>query len=91
MNRLSSDTAVIQSCLSVNVSMGLRSFAQVIVSIILLFVTSWELTLIMMAVVPAIVVVVALYGRFTKRLSKNYQDALCSGQRLQILCCHFSN
>lgn len=76
MNRLSSDTTVIQSCLSSNVSLGLRSMAQVVVSITLLFVTSWELTLIMMAVVPAIVVVVSLYGRLTKQLTKAYQDAL---------------
>lgn len=76
MNRLCSDTAVIQSCLSVNISMGLRSLAEVLVSIVLLFITSWKLTLVMMAVVPALMIIVALYGRFTRRLTKDYQDAL---------------
>jgi ABC-type multidrug transport system fused ATPase/permease subunit len=76
MNRLSSDPAVIQSCLSVNISMGLRSLAEVLVSIVLLFITSWKLTLVMMAVVPALMIIVALYGRFTRRLTKDYQDAL---------------
>ncbi|RYH21270.1 ATP-binding cassette domain-containing protein [archaeon] len=76
MNRLSSDTAVIQSCLSVNISMGLRSTAEIIVSIVLLFITSWELTLIMMAVVPALMVIIVLYGGFTKDLTKQLQDAL---------------
>lgn len=76
MNRLSSDTAVIQSCLSVNISMGLRSTAEIIVSIVLLFITSWELTLIMMAIVPALVVIIILYGGFTKDLTKQLQDAL---------------
>lgn len=76
MNRLSSDTAVIQSCLSVNISMGLRSMAEVLVSIVLLFITSWKLTLVMMAVVPVLIIIVALYGRFTRRLTKDYQDAL---------------
>lgn len=46
MNRLSADTTVIQSCLSVNVSMSLRSLALIFVSTILLFVTSWKLTLV---------------------------------------------
>ena len=45
MNRLSSDTAKIQSCLSVNISEGLRSSGQVLLSIVLLSVTSWKLTL----------------------------------------------
>lgn len=76
MNRLSSDTTVMQSCLSVNISMGLRSVAEVIVSIVLLFITSWELTCVMMAVVPAIVLIVVVYGRFTKKLTKQLQDAL---------------
>jgi ABC-type multidrug transport system fused ATPase/permease subunit len=76
MNRLSSDTAVIQSCLSVNISMGLRSVSESIVSIILLFITSWHLTLVMMAVVPVLMIGVILYGRFTRRLGKEYQDAL---------------
>jgi ABC-type multidrug transport system fused ATPase/permease subunit len=76
MNRLSSDTAVVQSCLSVNISMGLKSMAEVFVSIVLLFITSWKLTLVMMAVVPVLVIIVALYGRFTRKLTKDYQDAL---------------
>lgn len=76
MNRLSSDTTVIQNCLSVNISMGLRAMAEMMVSIALLFITSWELSCVMLAVIPALMVVVILYGRFTKRLTKEYQDAL---------------
>ena len=57
MNRLSSDTAVIQACLSVNISMGLRSIAELVVSILLLFVTSWHLAAVMVAVVPVIMLV----------------------------------
>jgi ABC-type multidrug transport system fused ATPase/permease subunit len=76
MNRLSSDTTVIQNCLSVNISMGLRAAAEMVVSIALLFITSWELSCVMMAVVPALMIVVVIYGSFTKRLTKEYQDAL---------------
>lgn len=78
MNRLASDTTVIQSSLSVNISMGLRSVAQVTVSFILLFVTSWKLTLVMMTVVPFIIIVVNVYGKFTKELTTDYQNALAA-------------
>ena len=46
ISRLSSDTTVMQSCLSVNISMALRFGGQIIVSTVLLFVTSWKLTLV---------------------------------------------
>jgi ABC-type multidrug transport system fused ATPase/permease subunit len=76
MNRLSSDTTVIQSCLSVNVSLGLRSAMQITISMLLLFITSWKLTLVMISVIPVLIIFVRLYGRYTKRLTKAYQDAL---------------
>jgi ABC-type multidrug transport system fused ATPase/permease subunit len=56
VSRLTSDTAAIQSCLSVNVSIGLRSLAQVVFSIIILFLTSWKLTLILVGVVPILLI-----------------------------------
>ena len=46
MNRLASDTTVLQSSLSSNISMGLRNLATILVSVVLLFVTSWKLTLV---------------------------------------------
>uniref|UniRef100_A0A7R9UDB8 ATP-dependent transporter ycf16 n=1 Tax=Pinguiococcus pyrenoidosus TaxID=172671 RepID=A0A7R9UDB8_9STRA len=76
MNRLSADTTVIQSACTVNISMGLRALASIVLSIILLFITSWKLTLVMMAVVPAIVVGAILFGRYVKTISRKYQDAL---------------
>lgn len=76
MNRLASDTTVIQSCLSVNVSLGLRSAMQILISLILLFVTSWKLTLVMISVIPVLIVFVRIYGKYTKKLTKAYQDAL---------------
>jgi ABC-type multidrug transport system fused ATPase/permease subunit len=76
MNRLSSDTTVIQSCLSVNVSLGLRSAMQIAISLLLLFITSWRLTLVMISVIPVLIIFVRLYGKYTKKLTKAYQDAL---------------
>ena len=52
MNRLSIDTSVIQNCLSVNISTSLRAMAEMLVSIVLLFITSWQLSCAMLVVVP---------------------------------------
>ncbi len=51
MNRLASDTTVIQSAVTVNVSMGLRFAAQAIVGIMLIFLYSWKLSLVRPATV----------------------------------------
>eukprot|EP01041_Mallomonas_annulata_P008193 gene8195-16847_t len=76
MNRLSSDTTTVQSALTVNVSQGLRSGAQVLFSVVFLFITSWKLSLAMVAVVPVLLVTVKVYGKYIRTLSKEYQDAL---------------
>jgi len=76
MNRLASDTAVIQNAVTTNVSMGLRFGAQVIIGILLIFLVSWRLSLVMLSIVPAVMVVAICYGRAMKNLSKRYQDAL---------------
>ena len=74
MNRLSSDTTMIQNACTSNTSMMRRFGLQVILSTVLLFYTSWKLTLIMFAVVPALVVITRVYSTLTRKLSKRYQD-----------------
>jgi ABC-type multidrug transport system fused ATPase/permease subunit len=78
-NRLSSDCTVIRSTVTVNVSMALRSLGQAIGGIALLFVISWRLTFVMLAVTPIVAIGAVAYGRFVKRLSKETQDALAAG------------
>jgi ABC-type bacteriocin/lantibiotic exporter with double-glycine peptidase domain len=75
-NRLASDTSVIQNAVTINVSMGLRFLAQLLICLVALFVISWKLTLVMLAIVPLLVLSAAAYGRFIRRMSKEYQDAL---------------
>jgi len=77
-NRLSSDTTVLQSAVSANISMGLRSLAQVLGGIGFLLWTSPLLTGLMLAVVPAIAVGAVLYGRRIRKLSREVQDALAA-------------
>lgn len=75
-NRLASDTTVLQSAVSSNISMGLRNVASVIGGLGFLFYTSPVLTALMLAVVPAVAIGAVFYGRYIRRLSKEVQDAL---------------
>ena len=78
LNRLSADCSALQSACTVNVSMGLRFAAQALLSFALLLYTSWRLTLVIVGVIPVVVGSAIAFGRFLKRVSKAYQDALAS-------------
>ncbi|KYF48062.1 ABC transporter permease [Sorangium cellulosum] len=75
-NRLASDTTVLQSAVSVNVSMALRYAASVVGGVAFLFYTSPRLTVLMLAVVPVVAIGSVAYGRRVRRLSRSVQDAL---------------
>jgi len=75
-SRLASDTTVLQNAVSVNLSMMLRNAASAFGGVAMLFLTSWRLTLLMLAVVPAIALGAVMYGRRVRRLSRDVQDAL---------------
>ena len=81
-NRLSADTAVLQSAVSANISIGLRSLAQVIGALGFLLWTSPILTLLMLAVVPPVAMGGVLYGRRVRKLSRDVQDALASASEV---------
>lgn len=82
MNRLASDTAILQNSVTVNVSMGLRFGLQAIGSLAILFWTSWQLTLLMLAVVPFVAVGAVVFARMVRRLSRQTQDALAAASEV---------
>jgi ATP-binding cassette subfamily B protein len=82
LNRLSSDTTVLQNTVSVNVSMALRSFAQAVGGVALLLYTSPPLTGVMLLVVPPVVVASVFYGRKIRVLSRGVQDALAEASEV---------
>lgn len=81
-NRLASDTTVLQNTVSANVSMVLRNLATAVGGVALLFYTSPTLTLLMLAVVPAVAVSAVVYGRRVRKLSKEVQDALAASNEV---------
>ncbi|MEM6730376.1 MAG: ABC transporter transmembrane domain-containing protein [Myxococcota bacterium] len=76
VNRLASDTSVVQNAVSVNISMALRNAAQAIGGFALLFYTSVELTIVMLLAVPPIAISAIVFGKRIRRLSREAQDAL---------------
>ncbi|WP_224361291.1 ABC transporter ATP-binding protein [Hyalangium versicolor] len=81
-NRLASDTTVLQNTVSANISMVLRNGAQALGGIGMLFYTSPRLTLVMLAVVPAVAVGAVTYGRRVRKLAKEVQDALATSNEV---------
>jgi ABC-type multidrug transport system fused ATPase/permease subunit len=78
INRLSSDCTLLQDAVTTNISMALRSVVQCIGSSVLLAAISWQLTAIMLTCLPAIIVIMRLYGNWAKSISKAVQDALAN-------------
>ncbi len=75
-SRLATDTTVLQNAVSTNLSMVLRNLASAVGGVVMLFLTSSKLTLLMLAVVPAVALGAVVYGRRVRRLSRDVQDAL---------------
>ncbi len=75
-SRLAADASVLQGAVSTNLSMFLRNGASVVGGIAMLFVTSFRLTLVMLAVVPAVALGAVAYGRRIRRVSRDVQDAV---------------
>jgi len=82
LNRLSSDTTVLQNTVTVNLSMALRNGLQIIGTLVILMMTSWQLTLVMLAVVPLVALGVGIYGRSLRKVSLQVQDALAAASEV---------
>ena len=78
LNRLSADTTVVQNAATVNLSMALRFSLAAIGSLIILSFTSFELTVVMLGIVPPAVIGTRIYGRWIKKLSTKVQDQLAT-------------
>ncbi len=75
-NRLAADTTVLQNAITLNLSLGLRFAASLLGALVIMTISSWRLTLVMLAVVPLVAVGATIYARMLRRLSKQVQDAL---------------
>nr|WP_217918784.1 ABC transporter transmembrane domain-containing protein [Myxococcus sp. AM010] len=77
-SRLSSDTTVLQTTVTANVSMMLRYVVTALGGVGLLLYTSVQLTLVMLAVIPPVAIGGVFYGRRVRVISRQAQDALAA-------------
>ncbi|KAL5544647.1 hypothetical protein UlMin_008431 [Ulmus minor] len=75
LSRLSEDTQIIKNAATINLSEALRNLATAFIGLGFMFATSWKLTLLALAVVPAISIAVRKFGRFLRELAHKTQAA----------------
>nr|MBP8030777.1 ABC transporter ATP-binding protein [Pseudomonadales bacterium] len=76
MSRLTTDTTLLQSIIGSSFSMALRSAISVIGALILLFITNFKLSLIVLVCVPAVLLPILLLGKRVRTLSRKSQDSI---------------
>ncbi|MEL7048604.1 MAG: ABC transporter transmembrane domain-containing protein, partial [Pseudomonadota bacterium] len=76
MSRLTADTTQIKSAAGSALSQALRNSIMLIGALVMMFVTSFELSLLVLIAIPAIVLPLMGYGRVVRRLSRRAQDEL---------------
>ena len=80
--RLAADTELLQTLVTLNLSMMLRFTAQVIGGLAVMLYTSWRLTMLMLVVVPVVQVGVVFYGRFVRGLARDTRNVLAESMEI---------
>jgi ATP-binding cassette, subfamily B, bacterial MsbA len=73
-SRLTSDIATVQSAVSQALAQFINQSVQLVGGVIVLLVISPQLTGVMLAVLPAVIVAAAVFGRRLRRISTAFQD-----------------
>jgi ABC transporter fused permease/ATP-binding protein len=81
-SRLASDSEVLRSAVTGNVSQALRNGFAVVGGVALLLYTSPVLTALMLGVVPPVALGAMAYGRRVRKLSREVQDALAGANEI---------
>ncbi len=74
ISRLTTDTALLEQIVGTSVSMALRNGVLGAGALVMLMLTSWKLTLLVMLTVPAVIVPIVLFGRRVRKLARASQD-----------------
>ncbi|GAB5459563.1 MAG: ABC transporter ATP-binding protein/permease [Henriciella sp.] len=78
LSRLTTDTTLIQTVVGSSISVALRTLATTTGALVLMLIVSWQLTLMVLAVGPLIILPIMLFGRRVQRLSRVTQDQLAN-------------
>ena len=72
-SRISSDISLLQETLTTTLAEFIRQIIIITGGITLLTITSWKLTLFMLAILPGMMLLAVFFGRFIRKLSKDMQ------------------
>lgn len=81
-SRLSADIALLQETLTSTLAEFLRQIIIIVGGITLLIITSFKLTLFMLAVLPVVVLLAVFFGRFIRTLSKKAQNKVAESNTI---------
>ena len=82
VNRLSADTALVSSSVTMNISDGLRSLVMAFAGVGMMFYMSPELALVGLGIVPPSAIIAIFFGKYLKTLSTQVQDTLASATQV---------
>tara|TARA_A100001015_G_scaffold256015_1_gene297837 strand:- start:255 stop:2009 length:1755 start_codon:yes stop_codon:yes gene_type:complete len=78
LSRLSADTTLIEQIVGTSLSMALRNSLSLLGGLVMIFLTSWQLSLLVLVITPCVLVPLLSVLRWQRRLSKLSQDAVAS-------------
>ena len=81
-SRISSDISLLQETLTSTLAEFIRQVIIIIGGIILLTITSWKLTLFMLAILPGMMLLAVFFGRYIRKLSKNVQSEVAKSNTI---------
>lgn len=76
LSRLTTDTTLVETVITGSISFALRSVAMILGSIIMMFIVSWKLALMVLAIGPIIILPAIIIGKRIRTLSRQGQDEL---------------
>ncbi len=88
MSRLTTDTTLLQTILGTSFSMALRNVLTLVGALIMLIITNFKMTLIVLVSVPVVLLPIIISGRRVRELSRHSQDSIAdvgsyAGEALQ--------
>jgi ABC-type multidrug transport system fused ATPase/permease subunit len=81
-SRISSDISLLQETLTSTLAEFIRQIIIIIGGITLLTLTSWKLTLFMLAIIPGMMLLAVFFGRFIRRFSKQVQGEIAKSNTI---------
>lgn len=79
-SRISADISLLQETFTTTLAEFLRQMLIIIGGISLLAITSWKLTLFMLAILPPVIIITVFFGKFIRRYAKTVQEKVADSQ-----------